>query len=209
MGCGSSSNAKISSDDNSKSKKAKKSGELDYRPVHSACRWNTASIDEMKKLLIDPRSVNCVDPGNGNTPLHIAAQNGHSEIVTLLITLQASLNAQNGSGNTPLHMSIEYDYYETSKLLVDAGADLDVKNQKEIPVRKGIEGTKHWLFMPLLSASDEATVMQVLKACEASVEDLEKSSFAAMGLRTKKALGVHIWTDEAQELFKVILRKTA
>ena len=209
MGCGSSSAAKIGASDAKKKSKKLSNAELDYKPVHSACRWNTASIDEIKKLLIDPRSVNCVDPGNGNTPLHIAAQNGHSEIVKILIALKASLDAPNGNGNTPLHMSIEYDYYDTSKLLVDAGASLDVNNQREIPVRKGIEGTKHWLFMPLLTASDEATVIQVLKACEAAVEDLEKSSFASMGLRTKKALGVHIWTDEAQDFFKSILRKIA
>lgn len=207
MGCGRSSEAKVADSVSPPRKRGKSADDEDYKQVHSACRWNTQSIDEIKKLLRDPKRVNCIDPGNGNTPLHIASQNGHSEIVKLLLSLKASIDSQNASGNTPLHMSIEYDYYETSKLLVEAGANLDANNLKDCPAKRGIEGSKHWLFMPLLNAKDAADVTNVLKVCELNISELEKSAFAGMGLRTKKALGPGIWTDEVQEVFKSILRQ--
>jgi len=118
-------------------KKKTNKGEFDYKPIHSAVRWNTASIEDIRALLNSPAAVNCPDPGNGNIPIHIAAQNGHTQIVKLLIELNAAINHQNQSGNTPLHMSIEYDYYETSKLLIEAGADEEILNQKNVPSKKG------------------------------------------------------------------------
>jgi ankyrin repeat protein len=214
MGCGQSSapiadGAKDGKDQakiTSKHKKLKP-GEIDYKPIHSACRWNTAPIDEIKKLLNNPKAVVCIDPGNGNTPLHIAAQNGHSNIVEILLGLNAPINVQNSSGNTPAHMSIEYDYYATSKMLVDAGADLEIKNQKDCPAKKGIEGTKNYIFMPLFDAKTTDEVMKVLDACLSNISELEKASFAGLGLRSKKNLGPSIWTDQVQEKFKDILRQ--
>jgi len=135
----------------------------------------------------------------------LAAQNGHTEIVKLLIELNAAVNSQNQSGNTPLHMSIEYDYYELSKLLVEAGGDLEISNQKNIPSKKGIEGTKNYLFMPLLTAQSPAEISAVLNECLKHLSELEKSSFAGMGLRTKKQLGTNIWTEDIQNQFKSIL----
>ena len=58
-----------------------------YKQIHSACRWNTKSIDELTVILREPDAVLCLDEGNGNTPLHIAAQNGHEEIVKLIISI--------------------------------------------------------------------------------------------------------------------------
>jgi ankyrin repeat protein len=49
--------------------------ELDFKPIHSAVRWNKP-INEVKELLVSEEAVNCVDVGNGNSPIHIAAQNG-------------------------------------------------------------------------------------------------------------------------------------
>ncbi|KAJ1417580.1 ankyrin repeat-containing domain protein, partial [Ochromonadaceae sp. CCMP2298] len=61
------------------------------------------------------------DAGNGNQPIHIAAQNGHFEALQLLISKRADANAKNLKGNTPIHMSVGYDYFECAMLLIEAG----------------------------------------------------------------------------------------
>lgn len=65
---------------------------------------------------------------NGNRPLHIAAQNGHTDIVQLLIKKKCSLNEKNAKGNTAIHMAVGYDYYDAAKLIIDAGGDPSIEN---------------------------------------------------------------------------------
>jgi ankyrin repeat protein len=208
MGCNSS--APISNTDASKGEpkkaKGKTGGDDAYKPIHSACRWNTMPIEEIKKLVTSaPGAMNIVDPGNGNTPLHIAAQNGHTNIVKLLLEVKASVNLKNSAGNTPLHMSVEYDYYETSKLLVDAGADLNIENGKNVRACNGIDGAKHYRLMPILVATHPDHILKVFDGIKSLEVQLEKSSFASMGLKMKKQLGPDVWTEEVQDTFKEIL----
>ena len=44
------------------------------------------------------------DPNNGNTTMHIAAQNGNVQMVELAISAGADVNQQNKGGQTGLHM---------------------------------------------------------------------------------------------------------
>ena len=180
-----------------------------YKEIHSACRWNTKTIDELRTILRAPGAVTSVDEKNGNTPLHIAAQNGHDEIVDLITSIGGKmvLNVQNQSGNTPLHMAVEYDYYASAKALINAGADWDIKNQQGIPARKGIDGnTKHYLYLPLFAATTEAEAINAMEECYKSVEDLEKSSFAGLALKLKKKFPPEVWTEECKTKFKDILK---
>ena len=56
------------------------------------------------------------DKSTGNFPIHIAAQNGHRDILKILLDAKANVDAQNNNGLSPLHMSVEYDYYWTSQV---------------------------------------------------------------------------------------------
>jgi ankyrin repeat protein len=44
------------------------------------------------------------DPGNGNTTIHIAAQNGNIEMLQVVMGAGAHVNQQNKGGQTALHM---------------------------------------------------------------------------------------------------------
>jgi ankyrin repeat protein len=58
-------------------------------------------------------SIDHIDD-NGNTLLHIAAQNGQKRIVKLCLRYGFSVNAQNHHGNTPLHFASGFGYKEVT-----------------------------------------------------------------------------------------------
>ena len=209
MGCGNS-QPKVSSQGmtNSVDNEGVQDTTMSYREIHSACRWNTKSIEELTAILKAPGAVNSVDKVNGNTPLHIAAQNGHNEIVNLVISIggKSVLNSQSQSGNTPLHMAVEYDYNDSALSLINAGADLNVENQNGHPAKKGIEGTKHYLYLPLFVAGSEAELLKCLDECEKNAQDLDKAPFAGLALKLKKALPPEVWTEECKCKFKDVLK---
>ena len=66
--------------------------------------------------------------GPDATPLHPAALYGHKEVVELLITAGADVNAKEKYEKTPLHHAAKAGYYEIVELLIAAGADVNVKN---------------------------------------------------------------------------------
>ena len=79
---------------------------------------------------MDLKTLSCErDPVNGNAAIHIAAQNGHLDLVRKLIGVGAAVNAQNNKGLTALHMSVEYDFYFVCRFLLDSGADSDILNE--------------------------------------------------------------------------------
>jgi hypothetical protein len=115
---------------------------------HSAVRWAKpwSEIEAAASDVSLQQIVGAKDPKNGNTALHIAAQNGHLDIVRRLLAeggkADGVINKQNGKGQTPLHMSVEYDFYFVSKLLLEAGASKDVKNEDGHKAILGIDGGK-------------------------------------------------------------------
>lgn len=77
---------------------------VEMNKLHSLIRWNKKPKQMRELLLQKPTLVDFHDPRNGNTAIHIAAQNGHLDVVTLLIESGADLNAKNSKGNTALHV---------------------------------------------------------------------------------------------------------
>ena len=56
------------------------------------------------------------------TPLHIAARLGKTEIVQLLLQHMAHPDAPTANGHTPLHISAREGQLETASVLLEAGA---------------------------------------------------------------------------------------
>ena len=61
----------------------------------------------------------------GSTPLHIAVDNGHIELVKILIKNGAQVNIQNEHGIRPLHIAKYQNFRSITKLLIHNGAEKD------------------------------------------------------------------------------------
>lgn len=178
---------------------------VNFKPIHSAVRWNKP-VNEVEQLLDSPEAVNCADETNGNRPIHIAAQNGHNDLVKLLIKKNADLAAKNLKGNTALHMAVGYDYYETAQLLMKAGSDPDALNDAGVAAKFGLEGDKAIGIAALAAASTHAEAVEAFSLCEAVLDKLNRVNFVQAGLKAKKGMGEQ-WTADLQDKFKEITGK--
>lgn len=66
--------------------------------------------------VLNPKNLNAMND-DGNTPLHIAAQEGYSEWVKYLLEHGANPGITNKAGNTPLHLAARTGNAESVKLL--------------------------------------------------------------------------------------------
>jgi hypothetical protein len=82
---------------------------------------------------------------------------------------------------------------------------LNILNTSEQPARKGIDGDKCLAAVYLGEAQSTADLLAAFQMCSACPEDLDKGSFASLGLRQKKTLGPDIWTAGVQEQFKGVM----
>lgn len=64
----------------------------------------------------------------GWAPLHYAATHGHIAIMQLLLDNHAYVDAESPNKTTPLMMAASYGTVEAVKLLLDAGADASLRN---------------------------------------------------------------------------------
>lgn len=117
--------------------KAQKLAE-DFKKVCSLCRHGKfADIEDMMNHPDWSLSMDYQDD-NGNTLLHIAAQNGNKRMVKLCLRRGAELNAQNMNGQTPLHFAYSYGYSDVGEYLVQKGADDSVKNKDGLTCYEGL-----------------------------------------------------------------------
>jgi ankyrin repeat protein len=80
------------------------------------------------KLLIEHGAEINRTTTDGMSALWIASQNGHANVVELLIENNAELNAKRTTDNrTALWMAAQNGHTDVAKLLIENGADLDIK----------------------------------------------------------------------------------
>ena len=189
------------------------SANIDWKAVHSVVRWNKP-VEDIAALITSPAHANCVDDKNGNYPIHIAAQNGHCDLVKWLVSNGAKVNVQNGTGQTPLHMSTSYDYADVAEFLKEQGANGEICNWEGNPAKFGIDGDKDpndpmFLFESCVSTE---TALAALTALEAKATSdpgsLDKAALAMMGMQVKKgnkSLQKALWTAECQAGFTKVI----
>ena len=105
--------------------------------IHEAV--GTGNIEAVKKHLAAGTDVNAND--GGWTPLWYAADEGHKEIVELLIAKGADVNAKNKGDVTPLYGAARSGRKEVAELLIAKGADVNARDDAgRIPLHSAIGG---------------------------------------------------------------------
>ena len=97
--------------------------------IHRAA-WE-GNIKAIEQHWAAGKDVNAKDDLYGDTPLLWAAGFGHKEVVGMLITKGADVNAKSGGGWTPLHYATGGNDKEIVLLLIAKGADLNAKNAND------------------------------------------------------------------------------
>ena len=65
---------------------------------------------------------------NGATPLYAASHQGHLEVVTTLLTANASVNQSDNEGFTPLYAASQKGHNEIVEVLRRAGGDAVIRS---------------------------------------------------------------------------------
>ncbi|XP_063705558.1 ankyrin repeat, SAM and basic leucine zipper domain-containing protein 1 [Culicoides brevitarsis] len=103
-----------------------------FTPLMMACRAEKDSarvFDIVQQLMANGAVVN-QSSVYGETPLIFACQNGHTEVVRLIIK-EASLDACNNQlGNTAIFFAVEKNHLEIVKLLLEHGASYNITNRQ-------------------------------------------------------------------------------
>lgn len=73
--------------------------------------------------------------GRGNTPLHLATLQGHTEVVKLLSALEADLGVRDQAGYEPVHMAALHGHVNCLMTLVAMGATINSQtDDKKTPL---------------------------------------------------------------------------
>lgn len=99
--------------------------------IHDAIQ--KGDVARVKTLISNNKELINMKSEKGETPLHLAVQNGSQEVVDLLISQGADINARDGEGNTPLITALALRKADTAKFLLSKGADVKIKNAQNEP----------------------------------------------------------------------------
>ena len=102
------------------------SAPTDEMPVHLIARQGTA--EQMRQLLASDPAMRDRATAYGSTPLHLAAMNGDTGPLKVLLAAGAPVHARDREGATPLHMAAYASRTANAMLLLDAGADPRLKS---------------------------------------------------------------------------------
>ena len=148
------------------------SWEEDLKPFHLAAAFGDEDL--LKKLITDQYKLKLSSPAgqlnpgepeagtNGpSTPFHVAARNGHLNIIQLLHPEHASLEGTNSDTFTPLHLACMTGHPEVVKFLIEAGAN----------VNAGLEDSRNPLFYA--SGNGRREVVRILLDHNSKLKDFQ------------------------------------
>ena len=93
------------------------------RPIHF-CATHGLNLVSYHLLSDTITDIEC-KVEDGRTALHMAAENGHENVVQHLLTQGADFNAESADGRTPLQLALESGNESIAHLLIQRGADVN------------------------------------------------------------------------------------
>ena len=95
------------------------------KAAKSGAEWRVKELIAQDAALVSAKDT------DGSTPLHCATWKGHQNVVELLLSLGADVNAHNRNdhwGTTPLHAAAHANQRAIAELLIAHGADIHATN---------------------------------------------------------------------------------
>jgi ankyrin repeat protein len=87
-------------------------------------------LGKVKALLkTNPDLISSKEDKFGYTPLHLATQEGHKDVVAYLLANKADVNAREKDNQTPLHLAVVRDHKDVAELLLTNNADVNAKDK--------------------------------------------------------------------------------
>lgn len=93
-----------------------------FTPLHQAAL--DGNVQELEALLRRGVGTEAREDMTRRTPLHIAVDAGHREVVQILLVERADKEATTTTGHTPLHLAVYKQRTGIVKLLIDEGANV-------------------------------------------------------------------------------------
>ncbi|XP_014247997.1 E3 ubiquitin-protein ligase MIB1 [Cimex lectularius] len=114
---------------------ASSTGDINLKLVRSAANGDVQTCEEV--LIRKEVNVNAIF--GGHTALQAASQNGHVEVVKLLLKHNANIEIEDKSGERAIHHAAFGNEPGVIELLAKAGADLNIRNNRtQTPLHIGV-----------------------------------------------------------------------
>ncbi|XP_060698354.1 poly [ADP-ribose] polymerase tankyrase-2 isoform X3 [Hemiscyllium ocellatum] len=101
------------------------------------------------------------------TPLHVASEKAHNDIIEVLIKNDTKVNALDRLGQTPLHKAAQYGHHHTCRLLLNSGSDSSILSMQGLTaLQMGNESVQQILQEGVMFGNFD-TDRQLLEAAKA------------------------------------------
>jgi ankyrin repeat protein len=152
----------------------------DWQSAHDFYQslWKGDFTNIFERIKQDPKIVN--QPlWTGDTPILVAAESGHPDVVELLLTNHADINVRGRFGETPLHYAVNKGDAKTAEVLLKYKADINATDDSHIP--------------PIVYSYRNVEVIKVLLAHGADINaNVTHNSLLSMALGNHQGVGLGV-----------------